>query len=253
MEKVTGKLDPKEGITAILKITVAENNPKDIEDYNEIIGTGFYVNDYAILVTAKKVFDTELDKNERFGIVKLTEDSDIYVAPFSEDNITYSENSDIAVIATKTPDRGDITPLQLSARKIPCNLDALTYEFSSSNINRNPDGKNVVDYTPYTYKGNVLSHYNDDKFYGEETPVFVTSFPTLQGSRGAPVIRGRDFSVVGMLVGNIEKNLIPAKEIVDKGEKIKTKYYLPTGIALEALVVIESLKDMGVEIDIFES
>jgi hypothetical protein len=78
-----------------------------------------------------------------------------------------------------------------------------------------------------------------------------TSFPALQGASGAPILRARDFAVVGMLVANHERHLLPAQvvRIETNNEALEeTRYLLPVGKAIEAHFVLEVLDQMGISV-----
>lgn len=140
--------------------------------------------------------------------------------------------------------------LRVSKAPVPTNVDVLTYEFSGTSIERR-DGKRRVHFSPFTHKGNVLRHYLSDFPEATPTGVFDTSFPALWGASGAPVVRATDFAVVEMLVANRERHLMPAQIVSihdGAGALEETKYFLPTGKALEGHLLVEYLSLINAEV-----
>jgi len=68
----------------------------------------------------------------------------------------------------------------------------------------------------------------------------------LQGASGAPVIRGDNFEVCGVIVANIERHLLPAQTIkVDIGDEQieEINYFLPMGKAIDIKHVFDFIKE----------
>ena len=211
-----------------------------------ILGTGFFVGMRPVVVTAKHVFaDNPLGENESYSLVILEPDGDIKLAKIND--FLMCEAYDVAVIPA-----GTITSsvsLSLSRVPVPTNEDILTYEFSSTSIEQKLD-RRYIHFMPFTHKGNAMRHYVSNFPESHPTPVLDTSFPALQGASGAPIIRSKDFVVVGMLVANHERHLIPAQTVhikVDESETEETKYFLPTGKALEGAIIIDYLKSIDAD------
>jgi hypothetical protein len=206
----------------------------------ELLGTGFYVGQRPAVVTARHVFaDNPLLEGQKYSMVFISPDGTIKLGDIND--FLPSQEFDIAVFAAGSVP-GAIR-LPLTRTEVATNQDVLTYEFSSTRIERQGQQR-VVEFLPFTHKGNVMRHYISSFPESRPTPVFDTSFPALQGASGAPVIRAHDFVVIGMLVANHERHLMPAqivRIVSDEKEMEETKYFLPTGRALEGAVIVDYL------------
>jgi len=81
---------------------------------------------------------------------------------------------------------------------------------------------------------------------------FDTSFPALQGASGAPVLLNLDFSVVGMLVANVERHLLPAQIVrIEDGPATseETRYYMPFGQALMVDEVAGACAEFAIRVE----
>ena len=239
-------LQPNNAIIPILRL-----GPEN--EFIELLGTGFFAGSRPVVVTAKHVFlDNPLGEGENYGFANERSIEEQTLGIISQ--YLQCPNYDIAVFnATSCP---GAVPLSFAKKNFPTNLDILTYEFSSTYKETEGDGITIVHFTPYTHKGNILRHYISNYPEHIPTPVFDTSFPALQGASGAPVLCATDFSVVGMLLANHERHLIPAQTVELKGKdgtlEEKTSYFLPTGKALEASVIIEYLDQIKAEPTVLE-
>ena len=217
----------------------------------ELAGTGFFVGKRPYVVTAKHIFeDYPLKDNESFAMAFEDVNGDIKLGKILD--YRTSSTFDIAVFAAGSIPNA--TPLSISKKSIPENQDVLTYEFSTTRIEV-INGTRVVKFQPYTHKGNVLRHYISDFPEKTPTPVMDVSFPALQGASGAPIIRASDFSVVGMIVANHERHLMPAQIVKIETDKTfieETKYFLPVGKALEGKVILDFLISRNGDISIVE-
>lgn len=173
-----------------------------------MVGTGFIVGDPPILITAKHVFEGDGSPEGKFGAL-FGPSEDLKIATFRR--IRTSPDHDIAAVHIQHVPW--IHALRISNQEVPCNQDVLTYEFSSTRIEMLSTGERQAAFTPFTHKGNVLRHYESTFPASRPTPSLDTSFPALQGASGAPVLRAHDFTVVGMLVANYERHLLPAQVV----------------------------------------
>jgi Trypsin-like peptidase domain len=233
-------IEPTRSILPILKLS-PDNR------VISVVGTGFVVGDPAVLITAKHLFEGEtLPEETAFGAL-YGPSNDLKITTFRR--IRRRPDHDIAAVYMQ--DVPWFQSLQISNQEVPCNQDVLTYEFSSTRIETLSTGERHVALTPFTHKGNVLRHYKSTFPESHPTPSLDTSFPALQGARGAPVLRARDFTVIGMLVANHERHLLPAQvvRIETNNEAVEeTRYFLPVGKALEGHFVLEVLDQMGISV-----
>ncbi|MEQ1502911.1 MAG: serine protease [Myxococcota bacterium] len=98
--------------------------------------------------------------------------------------------------------------------------------------------------SPASRLGNVTRVMPAEAYSGDfaaDAIVLELSFPALRGASGAPVMycgSHMAFSVVGMVIGNIDIHLLPAQihTVLDEKnqEIVETKYLLPQGVAIHA-------------------
>ncbi len=220
----------------------------------EILGTGFFVGRPGglRLVTAKHVFEKcVLQQGEQYAIGYLTEKAAAIVAL---SRIIASLDFDLAVADVALEHVPGAVPLALSRFEPPLNGDVFTFEYSCSRIERPTPTHTQVSFDANAHKGNVVRAYISGYPELRPTPVFLTSFPALQGASGAPVISGvaggRKFGVVGMLMANVERHLMPAQVVeIQDGPNFSEKisYFLPFGKALAGAALTQGLSDMGVQ------
>lgn len=239
--------DPRWSIIPI----VATNSNREVI---KLLGTGFYVGekDIPVVVTAKHVFiDNPLDSTHSYGLVCYG-DGKKYVADVC--GLKFCDDFDIAVFHSGLyfPDR---IHYKLSREITPLNHDIFTFEYSPSRPIAAEDGKQEIFLDAFVHKGNIMRYYVSEFPESIPTQSFDTSFPALQGASGAPVIRAKDHAVVGMIVANYERHLVPAQVIKiqhDNQESEETRYFLPTGKAIVSSIIIDFLESIGVSPEIVE-
>ena len=64
------------------------------------------------------------------------------------------------------------------------------------------------------------------------------------------MFRSTDGAVVGMLVKNVEQELVPGQVIRLEEEKEEIRYFLPTGRAITAKVIMDFLDLIGADYEI---
>jgi hypothetical protein len=206
-----------------------------------LLGTGFVVGSRHVVVTAAHVFKSQpLAEGENYAAAFVAESGSLKLVNIRTP-LAHPVH-DIAIFRAESIP--GTVPLSIAAKRVPLNHDVLTYEYSSTTITRDASGKKIVNFSPFTHKGNVMRHYLSTFPELQPTPVMDTSFPALQGASGAPVVRNSDFAVVGMLVANHERHLVPAQVVRIDGqtnEVEETRYFLPIGKALEAELILEFL------------
>lgn len=240
-----GELDPFSAIIPILRLG-ADGHVKGVA------GTGFFVGTRPVVVTAKHVFlGDPLAEGEQFGMAVFRPDGTVGIGEIKE--YLVCEKWDIAVFAAGGHPRA--TPLALSRTKHPINYDVLAFEYSSTTIETDGAGNRIVNFQPYTHKGNILRHYVSTFPAVIPTPSFDLSFPALQGASGAPVLRNSDWAVVGMLVANVERHLMPAQVVridLDGTGHEEVAYFLPTGQAIEASLIADYLDEIGADATVID-
>ena len=191
------------------------------------VGTGFFIDEDGSFLTAKHVF---LDLTVTYAVAMIN-GRDVTTYPISE--IQVSDRHDIAF--GKAKDIKGVQPLKLADKDAPINLDIITTEYSGTSVRRRVDGLNEIVFNPYYRKGNVVSSYLSTFPEKEETLSLELSFPALKGASGAPVIVEQSGLVIGMILGNIQRELLPSQidTVVEEGKYTEEiKYMMPSAKAI---------------------
>ncbi|PQA81991.1 hypothetical protein C5F52_15890 [Limnohabitans sp. TS-CS-82] len=231
---MAGPITPTDGIIAIVET--------DNGDVKRFLGTGFFVGDGKTVITAKHVVEDALKTKVLVGVAQIQRDGSMKCCDIL--SALVDDVFDIAVL-TLLVAPSNLICLSISREQVSSNIDVLCVEYSQTVNRLDPNGERKIVFNTLAHKGNVVSHYLSDFPETAPTPSFDTSFPALKGASGAPVIRGYDFVVVGMLVANRERHLLPAQiERIDDSGKIveERSYFLPMGKALEASVIADFLE-----------
>lgn len=213
----------------------------------ELLGTGFLISPVGALVTARHVLRGRPSDAESslFVIAKADDESIAWSARDLRRITKVNLSTRIDVAIAEIDEVEGLQPLYLRPGEIGTNEDVLTLDYSSTVVRTNePD----VRFSPGTLRGNVVRHYISDFPATAGMRCFDTSFPALQGASGAPVLTQPGFSVVGMLVGNVQRHLIPAQVArIEEMDSVieEIRYLLPFGQALEADEIIRALTDFG--------
>lgn len=119
------------------------------------------------------------------------------------------------------------------------NRMVMTMEYSASErTDASGDGDDVVRSVASVHIGHVVRSYV--RGFGQMNPAhgFDVSYPAFAGASGAPVMDYEELFVVGMILGNVERHLIPAFmeriEGPDNAVVEDRRYFLPQGYAIAA-------------------
>lgn len=217
---------PSEPLKAVFPLIVATAG----ELGRSFLGTGFFIRSDGTFLTAKHVLeDVTLGDGEHFAIVMLPGGP----TPYRVSQVRFAEQFDIAL--ARAEGLGEIDTLEIATKDAPMNRDVLTVEFSGTESRPLEDGRRAMHFTPYFRKGHVICSYPST--YPEPLPTMCLdlSFPALRGASGAPVIVEADGCVVGMVLANVERHLLPAQvENVELGphHREEIRYFLPVGKAI---------------------
>jgi V8-like Glu-specific endopeptidase len=205
---------PTEPLKAIFPI-VAMNQ----QGPYSFLGTGFFLKKDGTFLTAKHVFaDNPPGEGEYYGIVFTPEGNSVH----NVSKVRFSENFDIALGQAEIEKIVDnIEHLELAEKNAPLNQDILTLEFSATRT-VTAEASREIQLIPSHRKGYVIRYYTSDYPEAVPTEVLDLSFPALKGASGAPVIDEKDGRVIGLIVANVERHLLPAQiERIDNGIKPK--------------------------------
>jgi len=108
-------------------------------------------------------------------------------------------------------------------------------EFSGTHEEALQDGTLAMNLVWYNHKGHIIRSYMSQ--YPEKVPTdsLDLSFPALRGASGAPVLSERQGAVIGMIVANVERHLLPAQvERIEHDARLteERRYFLPFGKAI---------------------
>lgn len=200
------EIDPKYSIAAIIHVSDESSHPK-------FIGTGFFISESGIFVTAKHILPDSYQQREHpiFGYdkydSKIEIDKDlIYIVQFLGNNkvlqrrvlsMSLNANTDVAVGVAgehKNPDGNTILtpPLILSGRHAKVGDTLHTYAFpNTKNIGK------IIHLNPQRYDGKVVKEYQEGR---DRTmlpnPCYETQMQIPAGASGGPA-----FNLPGSVVG----------------------------------------------------
>jgi len=207
------------------------------------------------LVTAKHVLEPYVEDRDASLTISFRTDR-----PFCEGrvsggglsltNILLHQSFDVAV--GEVANCGDLVGLRISRKKVPLTEDVLMLDYSSSSVENDPSGPLYLNFSPLTWKGNILRYYVSTWPETKPTLCIDLSFPALQGASGAPVVNPQDFTVVGMIIGSVEQELRPAQVVrIQHEDRIseETRYFLPTAKALCSETLLEVLSDFDIPVE----
>ena len=223
---------PEHPLDAIFPIVLQSAGPRRYS----FLGTGFFVQPDGTFMTAKHVVDAVPPSSSLAAV-------DTRAQPPSPglhliEDLRLSPDYDIAI--GRIPSWGLPYPLELSEAEPALNADLITLEFSQTSVQAGPDGLRHLNLVHSARKGHVVREYVTDSLPITPTPTHVLelSFPALRGASGAPVVaelRPQPGAVVGLLVANVERHLMPAQvERIedDTGVVEERRYFLPLGLAI---------------------
>ncbi len=216
---------PNEPLRSICPILIHRTDPS--HPAFSFLGTGFFVDDRGLILTAKHVFaDNPLGPGESYMFMKPN------FEPLPISDIRLSRRFDIG--SGRATDYRDYSPLHIATRQVPTNTDVVTVEYSQTRTRIDGSGRATLTFQPFFRKGHVHTYYFDDALTGVQAEYLDLSFPALKGASGAPVITEDEGMVVGMVVANVERELLPAQVLTVMGRENTetTTYFLPIGLAL---------------------
>ncbi|MFN8383402.1 MAG: serine protease [Anaerolineales bacterium] len=191
--------------------------------FSGFIGTGFFVGDESLFVTAAHNVEAE---GVQFGVIYVENLERIFPA-----SVRYVDKlSDVAILEV-VGYRPEKRLALSSGDDIYLNLPVYSLEYGTTVIR----GRDVR-FSPASRIGNVIRSFSKLELLGRElVDALEISFPALRGASGAPVLTNDGFMVIGMLVGNMSYHLLPAQietATDENGQVIEEiKYMLPVAVA----------------------
>ena len=229
---------PSNPLKAVFPIILKRKSP---ETY-DFLGTGFFIRSDGLFLSARHVFqDCAVSEGDEFEGCMINHEC----TPYPICDLNFSQQFDVALGQMKGVI--DIQPLTLANKDAAMNFDILTVEFSGTHPELLESGQKALVFNPYFRKGHVICRYESTFPTSIRTVFMDLSFPALKGASGAPVIVERDSSVIGMVVGNTERELLPAQieRVTNEGSCIEEiKYFLPTGKAMSWVHIADFVKSV---------
>lgn len=198
------------------------------------LGTGFFIDGAGTFLTARHVFeDNPLPEGRAYAVTVVPAMVEFYAVV----DLAFAPKFDMAIgrAAGAAPE----SFLEIADSDAPVNHDVLTVEFSGAESGLQPDGTSALVLTSSFHKGHVVSERASRFRHLEGARILELSFAALKGASGAPVIvaGGTEFGqVIGMILANLERHLLPAQiERIEgeSGEPTETRhYFLPHAYAI---------------------
>jgi hypothetical protein len=231
---------PRHPTTLISQVVTRTSGIKE-DRVHLALGTAFLV-DKGIFMSAKHVFGVVPDAGHELAAVHLDGRN---LTGFALQVIYKDPVHDIAVArAEQWP---DLQPLVIApADNLTMNINVLTVEYSAtrSGVPR-PDGQSAMHITPSFHKGYIVREYATEFGFQGTTSCIELSYPALKGASGAPVIEESSGNVLGMIIRNVEQQLMPAqieRTMRTDGTRDEViRYFMPTAQAIRASHLREAL------------
>jgi hypothetical protein len=208
---------------------------------HNLLGTAFMVGK-GLFMSAHHVFGVIPAVNQEIAVI-LNEDNVLTL--FAAQMLYQDSNHDIAV--ARVEHWPDFEPLSIDPTdNLTMNLDIVTVEYSPTQSGvQLSDGRSAMAIAANWHKGNIIREYTPSFGYSGTTACIDLSFPALKGASGAPVIQEQSGKVLGMIVANIERQLMPAQiertELPDGSSEEIRRYLLPSAQAIRASHLREAL------------
>jgi S1-C subfamily serine protease len=126
------------------------------------------------------------------------------------------------------------------------NRDVYAIEHSRS-INPDPNTPGMSTLSPLIRKGNIIQAREGLHPHHPSTSMLELSFPALKGASGAPVVQDSGGQVVGMVVANVERELMPAQVLTafrDDGTPLEeVRYFMPNALAVNRVHLVEVIAE----------
>ncbi len=138
--------------------------------------------------------------------------------------------------------------LILDSENIILNRDVVTIEYSATQVDFSESAEfRGILFDPIFRKGNMTRFYPTKMGHRFRTNCIGLSFPAMKGASGAPIIYDGTNAVVGMLVKNVELELLPAQVVVSRDESGEVteerRFFLPSGEALRSEYLVPHLAE----------
>jgi len=142
----------------------------------------------------------------------------------------------------------NIQGLHLHSGVLSGNADLATYEHSGS-ISTDSEEPEIARVTPLLRKGHAVQRRRGLRLFYPTIDMLELSYPALKGASGAPVFTEQGLAVVGVVVANVERELLPAqvlRSVTETGElQEEVLYFLPNALAVGPPSLEEIVAEAG--------
>lgn len=232
---------PSNPTTVIVPVvTVVAGTTKVVD----LWGTAFLVRP-GLFMSAKHVFGIDLPPSLALAVV-LFRGPGADPIPVAAKPVYLDPRRDIAVARVDDWPRSDGLTLAPDDDQLVMNTDILTIEYSEPDRGiLLEDGQSAIGICPNWHKGYMVREYVDR--FGQQRPTACLdlSFPALKGASGAPAIDGQTGLVLGMILGNIERVLLPTQIAPVQRNRVivdEVRYFAPYAQAICARYLRDALK-----------
>ncbi len=209
------------------------------------IGTGFFVDHKNnIMITAFHVI-RDLGEKFIFSAVVPSSINDRIMPWFDCSVVSVFPEIDMAILTTDSycPDYKIKIPID---DEIRLNEFVVCHEFSDTRIKE----KHIIQSQAASRIGNVTRMLDRQDILGKAgDDVLELSFPALKGASGAPVIYRGSFELCGIILQNVQYELLPLQieTVLDEKNDIleERKYMLPQALALNIKHIRRVLNDLA--------
>jgi hypothetical protein len=193
----------------------------------ELLGTGFFIDGHGSLMSVKHVLGVQPGPGEAIGI-QLVDPGGGRGWIYKLGNVRSSDRYDLAI--AEVPDAVGFQVLQICQTDPQGIPELLMWDYSTGYRGGwLPDGTEGLRLIPYMWHGTWLATYMAlEPGMTHPARIIDVPFPGMRGASGSPIIERGTTNVVGILFGNVARQLIPPPQIADQGQP----WYLPVGQAL---------------------
>lgn len=228
------RLYPSSAIVPIHRIDAKTGQDK------ELLGTGFFIGEQGTLMSVRHVLGVQLGAGEAMAI-QLTPPGGGRGWLYRIENVRVSQDYDLAI--ADVPDADQFQAVGISVADPEGMPELWTHDYSTGpRSGWLPDGSQGLRLVPYTWQGVWLATYvAHEPGMPKPARIIDVPFPVMRGASGSPVLIKGTRKVVGILFGNVARQLMPPPQLQAEGHP----WYLPVGQALHCAHIREFLESIA--------
>jgi len=196
-------------------------------EFKQLLGTGFFYGDGKRLLSVAHVLKVQPEQDEILAVFHAPLGG-ASAGALPIENVQASSDYDLAV--AEVPQATGFQILNIATQDPEGIPILLTYDYSTGlRGGWRPDGSQGRRLIPYVWRGTWLATYMaHEPGMPRPTKIIDVPFPVMQGASGAPVVEEGTRNVVGVLFGNVARQLVPPPQLAEIGQP----WYLPVGQAI---------------------